>query len=86
MQPHSTSPGFVEDLGAFVDAFVSAQRKKRYTEERERQILAEMTQCRRKIRALEVEARRRPSVHRQIAQLVHEIRGREIELAFLEGV
>lgn len=83
MKPHCVDPAFVESLSRFVQAYVSESERKRQRDLRERQILAEIQWCRADIRRLELMGRRRPSVHRLVAQRVHEIRHREIELAFL---
>lgn len=83
MRPHCTSPAFVDALAAFVEAFTTKAARDRHVEMRERQLLAEIAWCRRDIQRLELLARHRPSVHWAVAQRVHEIRHKELELAWL---
>lgn len=83
--PNCVSQEFTESLHGFQKSFVSESQRRRQVFLRHRQIIAEIEWCRKDIRRLEREGRRRPSVHRLIAQRVHDIRHKEIEIAFLDA-
>jgi hypothetical protein len=77
---------FLDDLAEFTNIWCAEEAARRHRDLRLREISASISWIDRKIRALEVEARRRPRVHRQIADLVHQRRQRELEAAFLGGL
>jgi len=83
MRPHCTSEAFLGSLQGFVAAVIAGNERQRRQSMRHRQLLSEIAWCRNEISRLETVARRRPSVHRQVAELVHQIRQKELEIAFL---
>lgn len=74
---------FTDALAEFVQAFTAEQEASRRVAERTRQCEAEIKWCRKEIAKEEIRAKRQPRAARRIAALVHEIRHREIEIAFL---
>ncbi len=73
---------FEDDLAEFVRVWCAEESGKRHRDLRLRQLEAETAWITERIRGLEGQARRRPRVHRQIADLVHQRRHRELEIAF----
>lgn len=74
---------FETALSSFAHAWIGEERSKREADQQERQYEAEIRWLRREIGKEELRARRQPRAARRVAQLVHEIRDRELHIAFL---
>jgi len=73
---------FEQSLTAFVHAWIAEEEAARRSADTLRRLEAEIRWCRQEIAKEERRARRQPRAARRVAELVHQIRRRELEIAF----
>jgi hypothetical protein len=74
---------FTDSMERFVSAWCAGEEEARRKMRALQRLESEIRWCKGEIRKEEIRARRQPRAARRVADLLHQIRQREIEIAFL---